>query len=51
LGKERPKAKNPCNAIEEGLGKRHAKNNAEPERIYLTLPTKEGSTYTFELKD
>jgi len=28
----------------------YTKNNAEPKRIYLAIPTKEASTYTFELK-
>jgi len=53
LGKGRPKAENPRNAVEEELGERQAytKNNVEPERIYPALPTKEVSIYTFELKD
>jgi len=53
LGKRRLKAENPCNVVEERFGERQAytKNNAEPERIYPTLLTKEASTYTFELKD
>jgi len=52
LGKGRPKTENPRNTVEEGLGERQAytKNNTEPERIYPALPTKEASTYTFELK-
>jgi len=38
--------------VEERFGERqaHTKNNAEPEWIYPALPTKEASTYTFELK-
>jgi len=52
LGKEKPKTNDPHNTVEEGHSERqvYTKNNAEPERIYPTLPTKEASTYTFELK-
>jgi len=52
LGKGRPKTENPYNTVEEGLGERQAytKNNTESERIYPSLPTKEASAYTFELK-
>jgi len=53
LGKGRPKAENPRNAVEEGLDERQActKNDAEPEQIYPALPTKKASTYTFELRN